>query len=251
MHIILLRGLAREAAHWLHFPQQLQHSLGSGWNIHCIDFPGCGMHYQESALNSIQQMTDYARAQLIELNITQPVYVIGISMGGMVALNWAQLFPAQIAGVALINSSAGDHPLYWRLRPSAWPAIIAALLLPIYWRERLVLRHVSNDHDNFAAHLQHWLVIQQQRPVSRTTIVTMLSAAAGFRPQADCPVPGLIIASENDRFVSCLASRNLAQRFNWPIRIHPTAGHDIPMDATPWLEKQIVQWLQQIAKLAD
>lgn len=243
MHIILLRGLAREAAHWLHFPQQLQHTLGSRWNIHCIDFPGCGIHYQESPLDSIQQMTEYARAQLAALQISEPIYVVGISMGGMIALNWAQQFPAQVAGVVLINSSAGDQPVYWRLKPRAWPAIIAALLLPARWREHLVLRHVSNNRPNFKTHLQQWLAIQTQHPVSRTTIISMLGAAARFRPQHNCAVRGLIIASAGDRFVNCNASKDLAQRFNWPLELHPDAGHDLPMDAPDWLCQVLGAWL--------
>lgn len=243
MHIILLRGLARETAHWLHFPQQLQHTLGSEWKIHCIDFPGCGNHYQKPALDSIHSMTDYAHLQLTELQLNQPVYVIGISMGGMVALNWAQQFPAQIAGVALINSSAGDQPLHWRLRPRTWPAVIAALLLPIYLREYLVLRHVSNDRANFTTHLQHWLEIQRQHPVRRAAIITMLGAAARFRPLTNCAVAGLIIASEGDRFVSCNASKELARRFNWPLQLHPSAGHDLSMDAPGWLCTVLAGWL--------
>jgi pimeloyl-ACP methyl ester carboxylesterase len=63
-HLVLLRGLAREAAHWMDFPQQLAQKLGSDWTIHCIDFPGCGSQFQQPALASIQQMTDYARAQI-------------------------------------------------------------------------------------------------------------------------------------------------------------------------------------------
>lgn len=243
MHIILLRGLARETAHWLHFPQQLQHTLGGDWKIHCIDFPGCGIHYQQQALDSIPQMTNYARMQLATLQVSQPVYVIGISMGGMIALNWAQQFPAQVAGVALINTSAGDQPLHWRLRPHAWPTMIAALLLPTHWRERLVLRAVSNDRADFHTHLQQWLAIQQQRPVTRTTILTMLGAAARFRPQSSCKVAGLVIASEGDRFVSCNASKDLAQRFNWPLQLHPDAGHDLPMDAPGWLGTALASWL--------
>lgn len=248
MHIILLRGLAREAAHWMQFPRQLQHALGADWKIHCIDFPGCGVHYQQRALDSIQRMTDFARAQIASLGINEPIYVLGISMGGMVALNWAQQFPSQIAGVALINSSAGDQPLQWRLRPTSWPAMIAAVLLPMRWREALVLRHVSNDRTNFDKNLRHWLDTQQQRPVSRSTIITMLAAAARFRPQATCKTKGLIIASEADRFVSYKASAEFAQRFHWPFALHSTAGHDIPMDDCHWLCAQITNWIQQPGK---
>lgn len=243
MHVILLRGLAREAAHWMQFPEQLQSALGEGYQIHCIDFPGCGSRYRQTALDSVPAMTDYARVQLAAQKINGPVHVIGISMGGMIALNWAQRFPEQLASVTLINSSAGDQPLPWRLRPRAWLSVIAALLLPTGWRERLVLRNVSNNRAGFAAHLQQWLHIQQQRPVTRTTILTMLSAAARFRPQPSCNVNGLIIASEGDQFVSCKASNDLAQRFQWPLKLHASAGHDIPMDEPEWLCANLAGWL--------
>ena len=242
-HLVLLRGLAREAAHWLDFPQQLAQTLGSDWTIHCIDFPGCGSQFQQPALASIQQMTDYVRAQSSALKIAQPVYVIGISMGGMIALNWAQQFPQELAGTVLINSSAGDQPLHWRLRARAWPAIVAALVLPVRWREHLVLRYVSNNRLNFTAHLQQWLAIQKQHPVSRATIITMLGAAARFHPQRDCRVRGLIIASAGDRLVDCSASKDLAQRFNWPLQLHPNAGHDLPIDDPNWLCKILGAWL--------
>lgn len=244
MHIILLRGLAREAAHWMQFPEQLRNSLGDGYRIHCIDFPGCGIHYQQAALTSIPAMSDYARAQFSLLTINDPVLVIGISMGGMVALDWAQRFPETLTGVVLINSSAGHQPLHWRLRPGVWPAMIAALLLPMPWRENLVLRKVSNNREHFTTNLQHWLDIQALRPVSRTTILTMLIAAARFRPQTSCIQKGLVIASNGDQFVSCKASSALAEGFHWPLIKHPTAGHDIPMDEPDWLCATIRNWLQ-------
>lgn len=243
MHVILLRGLAREAAHWMQFPEQLRTSLGEDYQIHCIDFPGCGGRYRQTALDSIHAMTDYARMQLAAQKINGKVHVIGISMGGMIALNWAQQFPEQLASVTLINSSAGDQPLSWRVRPRVWLSTIIALLLPVRWRERLVLRNVSNDRKHFSTHLQQWLNIQQQRPVTRATILTMLGAAAHFRPQAHCHVKGLVIASEGDNFVSHKASEDLAKRFHWPLNIHPSAGHDIPMDAPDWLTTCLTAWL--------
>ena len=241
MKLILLRGLAREAGHWLDFPAQLQAVLGDACQLQLIDLPGCGQWHQQPALTSIAATTDAVRSQLPS---DEPVYLLGISMGGMIALDWAQRFPQQVRGLALINSSAGDQPLHWRLRPRAWPLLILALLLPMAWREALVLRQVSNNRTHYRIHLQAWLHIQQQHPVSRRSIVRMLTAAARFRPANHCTVPGLVLASEGDRFVSPQASRELAARFGWPIHTHPSAGHDLPLDDPQWLCTQICHWLR-------
>lgn len=247
MHFILLRGLARESAHWLEFPASLRKELGAGCHIHCIDFPGCGQYHHETALNSIGAMTDHARNELhvrrgLSLNV--PIYVLGISMGGMVALDWVQRFPQEIQGVVLINSSSGNQPFWWRLRPRTWLTMLLALALPTTQREALVLHSVSNRNVDYTQHLQQWLAIQQQRPVNRRTIITMLRAAAGFIPQITYFEKGLILTSSQDRLVSCNASRALAQRFQWPLRVHPEAGHDLPMDDGYWVVQQITQWLQ-------
>jgi pimeloyl-[acyl-carrier protein] methyl ester esterase len=244
MHIILLRGLAREAAHWLDFPTQLQQTLGDNYQIHLVDFPGCGKYFQQPALTSVAEMTNHARAEIAIADIrNEPVYVVGISMGGMVALDWAQRYPHELRGLVLINSSAGNQPFWWRLRPGAWPTMIRALLTGSGTREAQVLKIVSNNSADYAQHLNQWLSIQQQRPVTRATIVTMLRAAAQFRPQSSCTVNGLVLASDGDRMVSARASQAIARQFNWPLQRHPSAGHDLPMDDPHWLVEQISLWL--------
>jgi pimeloyl-[acyl-carrier protein] methyl ester esterase len=245
-HWVLLRGLAREAAHWLDFPAQLQKTLGDNCQIHLVDFPGCGKYFHQNALASIAEMTDHARREIAITKMLarhEPVYVLGISMGGMVALDWAQRYPQELRGLVLINSSAGNQPLWWRLRPGAWRTMIYALLTDNNAREAQVLKIVSNNRADYAQHLNQWLSIQQQRPVTRATIVTMLRAAARFRPQPSCAVNGLVLASDGDRMVSVRASQALAQQFHWPLQQHASAGHDLPMDDPHWVEKQISQWL--------
>lgn len=246
MHLVLLRGLAREAGHWLAFPAQLQTALGADWKIHLLDFPGCGAHYLQPALGSVAAMTDYARAQLGLSALDQPVYVLGISMGGMVALDWAQRFPDELSGIIMINSSAGDQPIHWRLRPRAWPVMLAAVLLPAWLRERMVLRQVSNRHELYPVYLREWLRLQRAHPVSRRTLIKMLSAAARFRPQNGCKVMGLVLASYADRLVSVRASENLAGRYGLRLELHPHAGHDLSLDAPDWLVAQLQQWLNPV-----
>lgn len=245
MHFILLRGLAREAAHWLDFPEQLQHALGDNCQLHLVDFPGCGKYFTQPALTSVAAMTDHARAEIDVAAIAarkEAIYVLGISMGGMVALEWAQRFPAELRGLILINSSAGNQPLWWRLRPAAWPRMIGALLTETRTREEKVLHLVSNNTPDYAQRLNQWLAIQQLRPITRATVVTMLRAAAQFRPQPSCAVSGLVLASDGDRLVSACASQAIAQQFHWPIALHLSAGHDLPMDDPQWVANKIAQW---------
>jgi pimeloyl-[acyl-carrier protein] methyl ester esterase len=247
MHLILLRGLAREAAHWLDFPAQLQRALGDNCQVHLVDFPGCGKYCHQLALTSVAAMTDHARREIAITDILaqdQSVYVLGISMGGMVALDWAQRYPQELRGTVLINSSAGNHPFWWRLRPGAWLTMICALLSDANAREMRVLKIVSNNTTDYAQHLNQWLSIQQQRPITRSTIMTMLRAAAQFRPKPVCIRDGLVLASKQDRMVSVRASEAIARQFKWPLQQHPTAGHDLPMDDPVWLANSIVQWLK-------
>ncbi len=247
MHIILLRGLAREAAHWLDFPQELKRALGNNCQLHLLDFPGCGKYFTQPALTSVAAMTEHARKEIDIAAIAarnEAVYVVGISMGGMVALDWAQRYPNELRGLVLINSSAGNQPFWWRLRPGAWPTMIRALFTGNRAREAKVLQVVSNNSADYTQHINQWLSIQQQRPVTRATILTMLRAAAQFRPQPSCAVKGLVLASNGDRLVSVRASEAIAQQFHWPIQLHAFAGHDLPMDDPRWVVSKIVQWLE-------
>lgn len=245
MHLILLRGLAREAAHWLDFPDLLQQALGDEYQLHLMDFPGCGKYFREDALTTVAAMTDHARHEIDVATIrarNEAIYIVGISMGGMVALDWAQRFPHELRGLVLINSSAGNQPFWWRLRPAAWPRMVYALLASSREREAAVLSLVSNNREDYEQHINQWLSIQQQRPVTRTTILTMLRAAASFHPQPTCKVTGLIIASDRDRMVSVRASEAIAHQFNWSIIHHPSAGHDLPMDDPQWLADTLSRW---------
>jgi pimeloyl-[acyl-carrier protein] methyl ester esterase len=244
MRIILLRGLARESAHWFDFPKQLEKALGESAKVELIDFPGCGKYYQQEALVSVEAMTDHARKESNVMASTKPTYVVGISMGGMIALDWAQRFPTELRGIVLINSSTGGQPFWWRLRPRAWLPILVAIALPCELRERLVLNNVSNNTHQYPAHLKQWLAIQQQHPVTRRTIFSMLRAAARFRPQQHCSISGMVLASPKDRFVSVYASNALAAQFNFTLYYHPQAGHDLPMDDPDWVCEKIAHYVR-------
>jgi len=53
----------------------------------------------------------------------------------------------------------------------------------------------------------------------------------------------LLLAGQLDELVNAKCSRALAQRWRCAIRLHPTAGHDLPLDDGEWVSRQIREWV--------
>lgn len=258
LKIVLLRGLAREAEHWRSFPEQLQAQFAHRFvdqslTILTPDFPGCGVLHDQSALSSIAAMTDQLRSFLNssaqnenqnEPKQTQKLLLVGLSMGGMVALDYAQRFADEVEGIVLINSSTGADLLWRRLKPAVWLRVPFILSAPIFLREQWILKLVSNDRETWVDNCNHWQQIQRRHPVSRQTFKTMLKAASRFKPPKTCSVPGLVLSSDNDHLVSPLCSGSIAATYGWPIHTHPEAGHDLALDAPNWVVSQMLDWLE-------
>jgi pimeloyl-ACP methyl ester carboxylesterase len=233
---ILLRGLTREQSHWGDFRRQLAQRFPDH-RYHCIDLPGTGTRFRDRSPSTIagirRCVQDYAAG------ISGPVGLLGVSMGGMVALDWAQADPARVASLVLINTSTGFSPPWRRMRPTAFgEAMGMALRQNVEARERGILQLTSNRPVGRALEAS-WLVVQRQRPVTRRTALAQVRAAATYRPGAEAPAAtGLLLASAGDRIVHWHCSRALARRWHWPLRIHPDAGHDLPLDAPDWVLEQ-------------
>ena len=138
---ILMRGLTRECRHWGGFTELLAQSLPHS-SIQCIDLPGNGALCNESSPDEIADITDRVRAQSGE---SSDVHLLGLSMGGMVACDWALRYPEEVQGVVLINSSLADlSPVWQRIRWQVWWSVLCAFLAP---------RETAGKHD-LPPHLQ-------------------------------------------------------------------------------------------------
>lgn len=99
--VVLLHGFLENATMWDAFVPE----LSKKYRVITIDLLG---HGKTQPLNYVQTMEDNADmvlSVLNELRIRKAVFV-GHSMGGYVALAFADLFPNIVKGVALVNSTA-------------------------------------------------------------------------------------------------------------------------------------------------
>ncbi len=245
---ILLRGLTRESRHWGSFIGHLEAAL-PGSRIIALDLPGNGQLHQQPSPMGVQGMVEQCRAQLRGRHIPPPYRPLAMSLGGMVAVAWASAYPHEIATQVLINTSLRPFsPFYQRLRPSNYGALLKLVVpgaSPEAW-ERTIFRLTSNQTGRDAPEgvLPLWLAWRQANPVSRGNALRQLVAAACFHaPQARPVCATLVLASAQDRLVSVACSNALATRWQCDLRIHPEAGHDLPLDDGPWVAAQVKDWL--------
>jgi pimeloyl-ACP methyl ester carboxylesterase len=245
---VLLRGLMREARHWGDFPSLFQEAMGGHDQVVTLDFPGNGKLHAQTSAASIREMADHARAQLVKSGYAPPYSVLALSLGAMVAVAWSELHPAELERIVLINTSLAPYsPYYHRLRPANYPAMIRFLLHSSpEQRESLILKLTSalKNHAEQYEILQLWIAYAQEYPVTRANALRQLKAALCYRAApAPPPVPVLLLASKQDRLVNVKCSLALAQHWHCAMSLHPTAGHDLPLDDSAWVSQQVCKWL--------
>lgn len=247
---VLLRGLGREAGHWADVPQKLARATGSG-RVLTPDLPGAGVLYEQSSPLLVPAIARAVRAALFAQTQPHSLYLVGLSLGSMVALSWAQQWPSEVRGLALISASVGSLcPPWWRCRPAALAAFGR-----VAWsrngaeREANVLRLSSGNAKAQANALAPWTALAASRPVSRVNLARQLLAAARFRPHlAPLPIPTVVLAGQRDRIVDLRCALKLAHALAAPVMVHPTAGHDVPLDEPDWLVQQLVALSANVTK---
>lgn len=254
---VLLRGLTREQAHWGDFVPRLQRAQPHS-AVLCLDLPGAGLLHRQPCPLQVAAMLPAVRAQLPPLlaaaqakrprptaaaGVAGPVRLLGLSMGGMLASAWARAYPQEVAALVLVNTSLRPYSgVADRLRLANLPTLLRLLRArdPAQ-AEAAILALTSADAAAHADVLAQWQAIRRARPVSTANALRQLLAAARFQHRGPPPaVPTWVLHSAGDALVSPRCSVALAAAWAVPRLCHPSAGHDLPLDAPDWLVQQLV-----------
>jgi pimeloyl-ACP methyl ester carboxylesterase len=241
---VLLRGLIREQRHWGGFVQQF-HQAFPDVQIITLDIPGNGVLHHQTSPASVHGMVQACRKQLHEQGLKGPYRVLALSMGAMVAAQWATDYPEEIKSQVFINTSMRPlSPFYHRLRPRNYLRLVRNLVSGApaeQWESSILKMTTTYPHPEV---LKDWVAWRVQCPVTPQNALRQLFAAARFRLQAMPPtVPTLVLASTLDRLVSVECSKRLARTLRAEIFQHPVAGHDLPLDDGTWVIERVREWL--------
>ena len=242
---IMLRGLAREVGHWGDFLERFQSRFPQD-EVLAIDLPGTGAHLAIPSPTTIEGIFNFVRAEAIAKAKNENDFnVVALSLWGMVATEWLRKKSDDLARVVLINTSSRDlSPFYHRLRWQVWTDFLRLVSVQAAReREKGIIDVLMNNAEAREVALAQWTKIAVERPISYKNFFNQLLAASRFEGLTSDPgIPVLLLSSLGDRLVDPSCSTKLHERFNWPIRRHPWAGHDLPWDDPQWVLDRIQEW---------
>ncbi|MBK8205101.1 MAG: alpha/beta hydrolase [Bdellovibrionales bacterium] len=247
---VLLRGLMRHSGHWGAFGGKLQQEFPSS-KILLLDLPGNGTKWQLSTPTNVNEIIDILREEVHRATGTTPFHFLGMSLGAMVGLKWAQRYPESFRAIIAINPSLKQYSKPWqRLRPQSLFGIMAAIFArDSFDREKAILHLTSsNKPADLGVIAQSYADFDSQWPLRRNNFFRQMLLASKILLNEPVKVPLTILASENDRLVSSRCSSALAQFLSSRLAVHPTAGHDLVLDDPDWVISEIKSIVFQAQK---
>lgn len=242
MNWLILRGLFRERRHWGDFPERLGAAFPSG-RVLALDLPGTGIERHRPSPARIDAMVDDLRERFLSERGDGAWGLLAVSLGGMIAMDWASRHADDFAALVVSNSSARDvGGPFERFDPRHLPRVARiAVGRDPFVREQHVLAITSNaPAEQRDATARIWAELG---PVPARTGAAQLAAAARYRLPEQVRTPVLVLVGEGDRLVRPDCSRRLAERLGAPIASHPSAGHDLPHDDPDWVVEQMAAFV--------
>lgn len=248
---LLLRGLTRESRHWGEFPKVLGQKL-KGDTVTCLDLPGFGNENRRTSPQKITELVDDIRLrwrsslQTDSNRRSSSNAVIGMSLGGMIALQWLATFPSDFsAGVIINSSSSGLSTPFERLRPQRILDILKTRIYrDTFEREKVMLKMTTNLVKESDVLAREWAYFARDTPYSSLNAIRQLLAAISFKAPDQISSRLLFLASEKDGFTDRSCSQNLAHKYSSPIFYHSSAGHDLTTDDPHWVVDRIKDFIQ-------
>jgi pimeloyl-ACP methyl ester carboxylesterase len=227
--LLLVHGFPFEHTMWF----STIASLGSNAKVFAPDLPGFGKNPALTQQDpSLEALADFL-VRFMDDNQLEKAVVAGMSMGGYVALAFAEYHPARLSGIGLISSQSaadsdetrkGRFETIKKIRKDGPPVIIDSLIPKMFagdGSKNPDLRAYP-ERGAIAAGVDGlcWALEAMAKRPDRTALLRSLT------------MPVLIAHGMEDKIVPFAKARELAERCQKPTLIElPGVGHASPLEA--------------------
>jgi 3-oxoadipate enol-lactonase len=238
--ILLLHGLGANADSWV---LQIPALVGAGYRPIAIDTPGFGESPYDGQGWSIARMADELATLVQEIGVAPPD-VIGLSMGGIIAQQYALDFPHLVRKLVLVSTFAVLRPdslndwLYFFQR------FILVNTLGLTAQARAVARRIFPGTQD--APLREMLVetISRADPRAYRRAMTSLGTFNSLKRLGEIKVPTLIVTGDQDTTVTPTRQQILVDSIAGARQVLiPGAGHAVPVDQADIFNQVLLNFL--------
>ena len=228
--VVLIQGLGLSGRFWFDLPNRL---ANDGYRVLVLDNRGVGRSSRPRGPYRMPDMADDV-VEVMDAAGADSAYVVGISLGGMIAQHVALRHPARVEGLVLMATTCGIPlgrlpPL--RMLASLLAVGVAARKSPGAALSRILL---PKSHLSRAKEILHlWPAALALEPTDPLTFLAQFAAAAahstGFRlDQIRCPTA--IVTGDSDILIPPRNSHVLAKRIKGAhLEVLPNVGHGVPL----------------------
>lgn len=191
--LLLIHGHGSSTRDWAF---QVDYFAGK-YQVITFDVRGCGRSAKPKGPYSLRLFAGDAAALLQKLNVA-PAHVVGISMGGMIALELTLGFPGLVKSLALVNTYPEMRVETWHERLTAWQRFLMLDLLGVR-RMGVILSKIlfikPEQEELRKTFIAHWAENDKRayRECLKAIINWDVEARLG---EIQCPV--LVVASDED-----------------------------------------------------
>ena len=244
--VVLLHGFPLDRSMWSH----QRSSVGSIYRLITPDLRGHGHTAAPDGIYTVDAMADDVIETLDVLQLTDPLVLGGLSMGGYLALSIAERYPERLKALMLLNTrAAADSPEAARAREEQARQVEASgdvgpvveAMLP-----RLFTASTFDRHPE--------LIARTRGRMARTPARAVAGMLRGLATRPDrtgtlgrIAVPTLVLAGSDDQVIPIEESARMAAAIPGARRVViPDAGHLAPMEDPRATDAAILGFLESL-----
>lgn len=238
--VVMIQGLGLSGKFWFQQPERL---VKAGYRVVTLDNRGTG---ESDPVHSPFRLRAYADdvANVMDALIIDRAFVVGISMGGMIAQHVAIRHERRVAGLVLLATTPG-LPHGRLTSPRSLQKLTSLPFVRDGGRTAASLLLSPRDLPRAKELLAPFAPAFAEHPIRPRTFFLQLGAIALHSTATrlrSIRVPTVVIAGQDDQLVPPAASKALADAIpNAHFELLPDVGHAIPTAAPDVIERALAR----------
>jgi 3-oxoadipate enol-lactonase len=205
--IVLVNGLADDLETWV---LQVDEFLAAGYRVLRFDNRGIGSSSKPAGPYSSRMLADDAKALADSLGITG-FHLMGVSMGGMIAQEYALAYPADLRSVTFACTYAAPGPFCSRMF-AMWADMAPVLGVPFVMRDVTLWAFTLPFFEQRTAELEEFEIAMRYMDMPVHAYLAQLAVIQAHDTTSrlgEITTPSLVLAGEEDILIPVALSRRI------------------------------------------